>query len=76
MDTVIAYCFLHVCKQEQVSGSTTSIVLKNLEPNTMYTVTLVPVYHEMEGKPLSEKGKTSKPWICFLVILTDFHCWY
>ncbi|TTT46706.1 Collagen alpha-1(XII) chain [Bagarius yarrelli] len=43
---------------EQVSGSTTSTVLKNLEPDTMYTVTVVPVYHEMEGKPLSENGKT------------------
>ncbi|XP_076874166.1 collagen alpha-1(XII) chain isoform X2 [Brachyhypopomus gauderio] len=43
---------------EQVSGSTTQIVLKNLEPDTEYTVTLVPVYHEMEGKSLSENGKT------------------
>ncbi|KAF5892201.1 collagen alpha-1(XII) chain-like isoform X3, partial [Clarias magur] len=43
---------------EQVSGSTTSTVLRNLQPDTMYTVTLVPVYHEMEGKPLSENGKT------------------
>ncbi|KAK2855870.1 hypothetical protein Q5P01_004605 [Channa striata] len=44
---------------DQVSGSTTSTVLKNLEPNTEYTVTLVPVYHEMEGKPQSENGKTN-----------------
>ncbi|XP_069371492.1 collagen alpha-1(XII) chain isoform X2 [Paralichthys olivaceus] len=44
---------------DQVSGTTTSTVLKNLEPNTEYTVTLVPVYHEMEGKPLSENGKTN-----------------
>ncbi|XP_057208625.1 collagen alpha-1(XII) chain isoform X2 [Triplophysa rosa] len=43
---------------DQVSGSTTSTVLKNLEPDTTYTVTLVPVYAEMEGKPLSENGKT------------------
>ncbi|KAM9435215.1 collagen alpha-1(XII) chain isoform 2-T2 [Clarias gariepinus] len=43
---------------EQVTGSTTSTVLRNLQPDTMYTVTLVPVYHEMEGKPLSENGKT------------------
>uniref|UniRef100_A0A672P1N8 Collagen alpha-1(XII) chain n=1 Tax=Sinocyclocheilus grahami TaxID=75366 RepID=A0A672P1N8_SINGR len=44
--------------QDQVSGTTTSTVLKNLEPDTAYTVTLVPVYHEMEGKPLSENGRT------------------
>lgn len=45
--------------QDQVSGTTTSTVLKNLQPDTTYTVTLVPVYHEMEGKPLSENGRTS-----------------
>uniref|UniRef100_A0A8C1JLB0 Collagen alpha-1(XII) chain n=1 Tax=Cyprinus carpio TaxID=7962 RepID=A0A8C1JLB0_CYPCA len=44
---------------DQVSGTTTSTVLKNLEPDTTYTVTVVPVYHEMEGKPLSENGRTS-----------------
>uniref|UniRef100_A0A4W6EVE4 Collagen alpha-1(XII) chain n=1 Tax=Lates calcarifer TaxID=8187 RepID=A0A4W6EVE4_LATCA len=44
---------------DQVSGTTTSTVLKNLEPNTEYTVTVVPVYHEMEGKPQSENGKTN-----------------
>ncbi|XP_066534099.1 collagen alpha-1(XII) chain isoform X2 [Hoplias malabaricus] len=43
---------------EQVSGSTTYTVLKNLEPDTPYTVTVVPVYHEMEGKALSENGRT------------------
>uniref|UniRef100_A0A3B4BYX3 Collagen alpha-1(XII) chain n=1 Tax=Pygocentrus nattereri TaxID=42514 RepID=A0A3B4BYX3_PYGNA len=43
---------------EQVSGTTTSSVLKNLEPDTEYTVTVMPVYHEMEGKSLSENGKT------------------
>ncbi|KAK1796221.1 hypothetical protein P4O66_009300, partial [Electrophorus voltai] len=43
---------------EQVSGSTTQMVLRNLEPDTEYTVTVVPVYHEMEGKSLSENGKT------------------
>uniref|UniRef100_A0A8C2FM79 Collagen alpha-1(XII) chain n=1 Tax=Cyprinus carpio TaxID=7962 RepID=A0A8C2FM79_CYPCA len=43
---------------DQVSGTTTSTVLKNLEPDTTYTVTVVPVYHEMEGKPLSENGRT------------------
>lgn len=61
---LIAFYMSTVCEQEQVSGSTTSTTLKNLKPDTMYTVTLVPVYHEMEGKPLSENGKTSKSWIC------------
>uniref|UniRef100_A0A8C1JIG0 Collagen alpha-1(XII) chain n=1 Tax=Cyprinus carpio TaxID=7962 RepID=A0A8C1JIG0_CYPCA len=45
-------------QEDQVSGTTTSTVLKNLEPDTTYTVTVVPVYHEMEGKPLSENGRT------------------
>ncbi|XP_061901199.1 collagen alpha-1(XII) chain isoform X3 [Entelurus aequoreus] len=44
---------------DQVSGSTTSTVIKNLDPDTEYTVTVVPVYHEMEGLPLSENGKTN-----------------
>ena len=44
--------------QDQVSGTTTTMVLKNLEPNTEYTVTVVPVYHEMEGKSQSKNGKT------------------
>ncbi|KAM9778880.1 collagen alpha-1(XII) chain-like isoform 3-T3 [Syngnathus typhle] len=43
---------------DQVPGSTTSTVLKNLESDTEYTVTVVPVYHEMEGLPESENGKT------------------
>uniref|UniRef100_A0A8C9ZNQ8 Collagen alpha-1(XII) chain n=1 Tax=Sander lucioperca TaxID=283035 RepID=A0A8C9ZNQ8_SANLU len=44
---------------DQVSGTTTSTVLKQLEPNTEYTVTVVPVYHEMEGKSQSANGKTN-----------------
>lgn len=44
----------------QVSGSTTSMVLQKLDPDTEYTVTVVPVYPEMEGISQSEKGKTSK----------------
>lgn len=55
---VIFTCILF--EQDQVSGSTTSTVLKNLESDTTYTVTVVPVYAEMEGKPLSENGKTSE----------------
>lgn len=54
--------------QDQVSGTTTSTVLRKLEPNTEYTVTIVPVYHEMEGKPQSENGKTSEfRCICGLI---------
>ncbi|XP_029984108.1 LOW QUALITY PROTEIN: collagen alpha-1(XII) chain-like [Sphaeramia orbicularis] len=44
---------------DQVSGTTTSTVLKNLESDTEYTVTVVPVYPEMEGKSMSENGKTN-----------------
>ncbi|MEQ2260729.1 hypothetical protein XENORESO_000714, partial [Xenotaenia resolanae] len=44
---------------DQIPGTITSTVLKNLEANTEYTVTVVPVYPEMEGKSMSEKGKTN-----------------
>lgn len=47
-------------EQDQVSGSATSTVLQNLDPDTEYTVTVVPVYPEMEGIPQSEIGKTSE----------------
>ncbi|KAJ8341791.1 hypothetical protein SKAU_G00340820 [Synaphobranchus kaupii] len=43
---------------EQVSGGTTTTVLKNLLSDTVYTVTVVPVYPPGEGKRLSENGKT------------------
>ncbi|KAG9347396.1 hypothetical protein JZ751_004963 [Albula glossodonta] len=43
---------------EQVSGSTTTTVLKNLQPDTVYTVSVVPVYAEGDGKRQSENGKT------------------
>ncbi|XP_056111851.1 collagen alpha-1(XII) chain isoform X2 [Rhinichthys klamathensis goyatoka] len=42
----------------QVPGSTTSTVLKNLQSDTKYTVTVVPVYAPGEGKRMSENGKT------------------
>ena len=45
--------------QDQVAGSATTTVLKGLQPDTLYTVTLVPVYAEGDGKRMSEDGKTS-----------------
>ncbi|CAG09868.1 unnamed protein product, partial [Tetraodon nigroviridis] len=42
----------------QVPGKTHNTVLKNLQPDTDYTVTVVPVYSTGEGKPVSENGKT------------------
>ncbi|XP_039992556.1 collagen alpha-1(XII) chain isoform X4 [Xiphias gladius] len=42
----------------QVSGSTYNTVLKNLQSDTVYTVTLVPVYSAGEGQRMSENGKT------------------
>uniref|UniRef100_A0AAQ5ZR50 Collagen, type XII, alpha 1a n=1 Tax=Amphiprion ocellaris TaxID=80972 RepID=A0AAQ5ZR50_AMPOC len=42
----------------QVSGSTYNTVLKNLQSDTVYTVTVVPVYSAGEGQRLSENGKT------------------
>uniref|UniRef100_A0A673LQP4 Collagen alpha-1(XII) chain n=1 Tax=Sinocyclocheilus rhinocerous TaxID=307959 RepID=A0A673LQP4_9TELE len=41
-----------------VPGSTSSTVLKNLQSDTEYTVTVVPVYAPGEGKRMSENGKT------------------
>lgn len=46
--------------QEQVSESTTTLVMKSLKPDTRYTVTVLPVYAEGDGPRLSEKGKTSE----------------
>lgn len=45
--------------QTQVSGVSTNTILRNLQPDTGYTITVVPVYSDMEGKRQSEKGKTS-----------------
>ena len=41
-----------------MSGSTYSTVLKNLQSDTVYTVTVVPVYSAGEGQRMSENGKT------------------
>ncbi|KAG2468793.1 COCA1 protein, partial [Polypterus senegalus] len=41
-----------------VSGGTTFTVLKNLQSDTPYTITVVPVYTEGEGGRLSGNGKT------------------
>lgn len=49
-----------LCEQEQVSGGTTSTVLRNLLPDTNYKVTVVPVYPEGEGLHLSDQGQTRK----------------
>lgn len=46
--------------QVQISGGTTSTVLHNLHPDTLYTISVVPVYPETEGKRQSEKGRTSE----------------
>ncbi|KAK7904802.1 hypothetical protein WMY93_017409 [Mugilogobius chulae] len=42
----------------QVSGSTYNTVLKNLQQDTVYKVTVVPVYPAGEGQRMSENGKT------------------
>uniref|UniRef100_A0AAX7UCA1 Collagen alpha-1(XII) chain n=1 Tax=Astatotilapia calliptera TaxID=8154 RepID=A0AAX7UCA1_ASTCA len=42
----------------QVSGSTYSTVLRNLDSDTVYTVSVVPVYAAGEGLRMSENGKT------------------
>ncbi|XP_067335458.1 collagen alpha-1(XII) chain isoform X2 [Channa argus] len=42
----------------QVSGSTFNTVLKNLQSDTIYTVSVVPVLSAGEGQRMSENGKT------------------
>ena len=41
-------------------AKSTTTVLKGLTPDTLYSVTLVPVYSEGDGNGMSETGKTSK----------------
>uniref|UniRef100_A0A673FTZ0 Collagen alpha-1(XII) chain n=1 Tax=Sinocyclocheilus rhinocerous TaxID=307959 RepID=A0A673FTZ0_9TELE len=41
-----------------ISGTTTSTVLRGLQSDTLYTVTLIPVYAEGDGQRMSENGKT------------------
>lgn len=48
------FCF----SQVQVSASTFNTILKNLQSDTVYAVTVVPVYAAGEGKRLTENGKT------------------
>uniref|UniRef100_A0A671LK25 Collagen alpha-1(XII) chain n=1 Tax=Sinocyclocheilus anshuiensis TaxID=1608454 RepID=A0A671LK25_9TELE len=43
---------------EQIPGAQTSIVLRNLQPDTPYTVSVVPVYPATEGRRQSENGRT------------------
>jgi len=49
-----------LCPQETVSAGTTSTILRGLKPNTLYSVSLVPVYAGGDGKTMSENGKTSE----------------
>lgn len=46
--------------QEEVSGGTTSTILRNLESDTLYTVAVIPVYPDVEGIRQEEKGRTSE----------------
>lgn len=43
-----------------MSGGTTTTTLRNLDPNTVYNVSVVPVYPDVEGIREDEKGKTSE----------------
>uniref|UniRef100_A0A674BPV5 Collagen type XII alpha 1 chain n=1 Tax=Salmo trutta TaxID=8032 RepID=A0A674BPV5_SALTR len=45
-------------EMEQVPGSTTTIVLRNLKPDTPYTISVLPIYPAREGKRQAENGKT------------------
>lgn len=54
--------------QVQVSGSTYNTVLKNLQSDTVYTVTVVPVYSAGEGQRMSENGKTCKHSMRIIIV--------
>lgn len=43
-----------------MSAGTSSTLLRALQPDTVYNVTLVPVYAQGDGKASSETGKTSE----------------
>uniref|UniRef100_A0A673I296 Collagen alpha-1(XII) chain n=1 Tax=Sinocyclocheilus rhinocerous TaxID=307959 RepID=A0A673I296_9TELE len=43
---------------EQLPGAQTSIVLRNLQPDAPYTVSVVPVYPATEGRRQSDNGRT------------------
>lgn len=43
-----------------MSGGTTSTILRNLGPDKVYSVAVVPVYPDVEGIREQEKGKTSE----------------
>lgn len=58
--SILHLSFTFVLFQTLVSGLTSSTVLRDLRPDTEYSVTLVPVYADVEGKRASENGKTSK----------------
>uniref|UniRef100_A0A671W1X0 Collagen alpha-1(XII) chain n=1 Tax=Sparus aurata TaxID=8175 RepID=A0A671W1X0_SPAAU len=46
--------------ESMVPTGTTSIILRNLLPDTPYTVSVLPVYPAREGKRQSENGRTCK----------------
>uniref|UniRef100_A0A8C7KBV8 Collagen alpha-1(XII) chain n=1 Tax=Oncorhynchus kisutch TaxID=8019 RepID=A0A8C7KBV8_ONCKI len=46
--------------EEQVSGGTNNLILRNLESDTQYNVSVVPVYPDVDGIMQSEMGKTMK----------------
>uniref|UniRef100_A0A667Y534 Collagen alpha-1(XII) chain n=1 Tax=Myripristis murdjan TaxID=586833 RepID=A0A667Y534_9TELE len=50
--------FVPVAGGEQVSGGTTSTVLRNLDADTVYNVAVVPVYPDVDGIRQAEKGRT------------------
>lgn len=43
-----------------MSAGTTNTLLRGLQPDTIYTVSVVPLYAEGDGKKMSENGRTSE----------------
>ena len=55
---IVGLCLCNV--KETVDATSTTTVLKGLLPDTLYTVSLVPVYEVGDGQKQSENEKTSK----------------
>lgn len=55
---IVGLCLFNV--KETVAATSTTTILKGLLPDTLYTVSLVPVYEVGDGQKQSENEKTSK----------------
>ncbi len=60
VDLTRLYTVYSFMEQEQVSGNHHQHSSERPQSDTLYTVTLIPVYAESDGQRMSENGKTSE----------------